>query len=100
MLLLVPAHAQKLIALSYHDVVTKKNGDVYAVTSAQLRSHLDFLERAGYQPISLNYLRKVQQGKLSLPDRAVLLFPVCTTFLVLFFLSNLTGLCLWQHGCH
>ncbi len=73
MLLLVPAHAQKLIALSYHDVVTKKNGDVYAVTSAQLRSHLDFLERAGYQPISLNYLRKVQQGKLSLPDRAVLL---------------------------
>jgi biofilm PGA synthesis N-glycosyltransferase PgaC len=73
MLIMVPAQAQKLVALSYHDVTKEKGADIFTVTAAQLKSHLDYLDRAGYQPVSLDDLSKAQRGELQLPDRAVLL---------------------------
>ena len=67
-----PANAQ-LISLAYHDVVDDPDKDPYALTRTELRAHLEFFRKNGYQPVSLNYLGKVQTGKARLPDRAVLL---------------------------
>jgi|GEM_PF-9733 len=69
---MLPANAQ-LISLAYHDIVDGRHKDPYALTRAELREHLEFFKSNGYQPISLNYLKKVKAGKARLPDRAVLL---------------------------
>jgi peptidoglycan/xylan/chitin deacetylase (PgdA/CDA1 family) len=60
-------------ALTYHDIVLKKNGDAFAITAAELRRQLDYLARAGYHPISLRALERAGQGKEALPAKPVLL---------------------------
>ncbi len=71
-LITAPVKAQ-LYAFAYHDVVRIENGDRFAITRAELRSHLKYFRRNGYQPISLAYLKKASRGELQLPSRAVLL---------------------------
>jgi biofilm PGA synthesis lipoprotein PgaB len=72
LLLVFPVQAQ-LISLAYHDVVEDRHKDSYALTRAELVDHLEFLRKNNYQPISLAYLKRVQEGRARLPDRAVLL---------------------------
>lgn len=72
-LAVAPVDAQPVYAFAYHDVVSTKNGDRFAITRDEFRAHLEFFRRHGFQPISLSYLRKAARGQLRLPERAVLL---------------------------
>ncbi|HLF24676.1 MAG TPA: polysaccharide deacetylase family protein, partial [Burkholderiales bacterium] len=62
-----------IAALAYHDIVATKNGDPFAVTTADFRRQLDYLVRAGYRPISLAALERARVGKEALPSKPVLL---------------------------
>jgi peptidoglycan/xylan/chitin deacetylase (PgdA/CDA1 family) len=59
--------------LTYHDIVSQKNGDTFAITAAELRRQLDYLAHAGYHPISLRALERAGDGKEALPAKPVLL---------------------------
>ena len=72
-LLAMPANAQPVYAFTYHDIVAVENDDAFAITQDELRSHLEFFRRQGFQPVNLSYLGKAARGQLRLPPRAVLL---------------------------
>ncbi|MEE8482054.1 MAG: polysaccharide deacetylase family protein, partial [Acidiferrobacterales bacterium] len=67
------AKAQQVYSFAYHDVVSVETDDAFAITRSELRAHMEFFRRYGFQPISLAYLNKAARGQLRLPDRAVLL---------------------------
>lgn len=75
LLLVAPSLAAEtdIPALTYHDIVQKKNGDPFAITAAELRRQLDYLAHAGFHPISLRALERAGQGKEALPAKPVLL---------------------------
>lgn len=60
-------------ALTYHDIVQKKNGDVYAITAGEFARQMDYLAHAGYHPVSLRALQRARAGKEALPPKPVLL---------------------------
>lgn len=72
-IMVFPVYAQSLFALTYHDIVETRSDDLYAITRDEFSRHLKYLQKHKYQPISLKYLQKVQQGQAKLPDRAILL---------------------------
>jgi poly-beta-1,6-N-acetyl-D-glucosamine N-deacetylase PgaB len=65
--------AAELTALVYHDIVSRATTDDYAVSVTDLREQMDALKRLGYQPVSLQTLADVAQGRAELPHKAVLL---------------------------
>jgi peptidoglycan/xylan/chitin deacetylase (PgdA/CDA1 family) len=65
--------AAELTALVYHDIVSGTTTDDYAVSVPDLREQMDALKRLGYQPVSLQTLADVAQGRAELPHKAVLL---------------------------
>jgi peptidoglycan/xylan/chitin deacetylase (PgdA/CDA1 family) len=67
------ADASELTALVYHDIVENRGSDEYALTIDEFEEHLAYLKKQGYRPISLADLSAARQGKVVLPDRAVLI---------------------------
>lgn len=67
------AVASEIAAIAYHDIVAQPNGDPYAITVQDLERQMAYLQKAGYQPISLRQLEDARQGRASLPPKPVLL---------------------------
>ncbi len=79
LLLLFPAAlaANSFSSLCYHEVHPINQGDLhpdqYAISSENLRRHFDYIQGNGFNPISIDQLLAAQQGKTTLPEKAVLL---------------------------
>jgi peptidoglycan/xylan/chitin deacetylase (PgdA/CDA1 family) len=69
----LPVYGAELTTLTYHDIVEKKNGDAFAITKNDFIQHMHYLKTQGYQPISLQFLDDVRNGRAVLPEKAVLL---------------------------
>lgn len=67
------AGAAEIPAIAYHDIVSAKNGDPYAITVKDFERQMAYLHTAGYRPISLRVLEEVRRGKAALPAKPVLL---------------------------
>lgn len=59
--------------VAYHDIVSTRNADPYAITVAQFEQQLDHLQRNNYRPISLRELEAARRGTQPLPTKPVLL---------------------------
>jgi biofilm PGA synthesis lipoprotein PgaB len=68
-----PALAAELPVLVYHDIVTGKPQDDYAVSRAMFAEQMAFLHDNGYRPVSLHTLADVAAGRGQLPEKAVML---------------------------
>lgn len=66
-----------LIALCYHDVREDVRGDLdedeFAVSTAHLIQHFQWLKDNGYQPVSIDQIEAARNGGKPLPEQAVLL---------------------------
>lgn len=60
-------------AVAYHDIVSVRGTDPYAITVAQFEQQLAYLKRKGYQPISLKTLDAARRGPQRLPPKPILL---------------------------
>lgn len=60
-------------AVAYHDIVSVRSTDPYAITVAQFEQQLAYLKRKGYQPISLKTLDAARRGLQRLPPKPILL---------------------------
>lgn len=69
----LPVCGAELTTLTYHDIVDKRNGDEFAITKKDFIQHMKYLKTQGYQPISLQFLDDVRNGRAVLPEKAVLL---------------------------
>lgn len=69
----LPVCGAELATLTYHDIVDKKNGDDFAITRQDFTQQMQYLKTQGYQPISLQFLDNVRNGRAVLPKKAVLL---------------------------
>ncbi|HML34857.1 MULTISPECIES: poly-beta-1,6-N-acetyl-D-glucosamine N-deacetylase PgaB [Sporomusa] len=69
----LPAAANDVLILCYHDVAEKPGNNIYTVTPAALRSHLDYLKENGYTPISLKEYIAASKGEDKLPAKPVML---------------------------
>lgn len=69
----LPAVANDVLILCYHDVAEKPGNNIYTVTPAALRSHLDYLKENGYTPISLKEYIAASKGEDKLPAKPVML---------------------------
>ncbi|SEP09740.1 biofilm PGA synthesis lipoprotein PgaB [Propionispora vibrioides] len=67
------ANAKEVLVLCYHNVTDQPGQDIYAVTPANLKSHLTYLKEQGYTPISLKEYIAASQTGAALPDKSVLL---------------------------
>lgn len=67
------AQATELTALAYHDVVADPGSAPYGVSRSMFVAQMDYLKQNGYRPVNLELLKKVQEGKARLPDKAILL---------------------------
>lgn len=67
------AQAAELTTLVYHDVVSEPGNEPYSVSRSMFVAHMDYLKANGYQPVSLDLLAKVKQGKARLPEKPLLL---------------------------
>jgi len=65
--------AAELTVLTYHDIVADPGEDAYSVSRSTFVAQLDYLQRHGYQPVTLSLLDKVMQKQASLPNKAILL---------------------------
>lgn len=63
----------ELIVLTYHDIVAEVGKNGYSTSRSNFVAHMDYLETHGYQPVSLPFLTKVDNGEAQLPKKAVLL---------------------------
>ncbi|BFM08752.1 poly-beta-1,6-N-acetyl-D-glucosamine N-deacetylase PgaB [Halioxenophilus aromaticivorans] len=76
-LALAAGQATDLIALCYHDVREDVRGDMdedeFAVSTAHLIQHFQWLKDNNYQPVSLDQIEAARSGGQPLPERAVLL---------------------------
>ncbi len=63
----------EIAVLTYHDIVAQRGGDAYAVTRDDLRSHLAYLKREGYTPVSLAQIERAGRGGAALPAKPVVL---------------------------
>ena len=72
-----PAEPRVLHVLAYHDVrddvVASVDADQYAISTANLVSHFQWLRAHGFVPVSVAQIVAVQTGGAPLPDKAVLL---------------------------
>lgn len=59
--------------LAYHDIVSTRNGDAYAITVKEFEAHMAYLRDAGYTPIDVNSLEAARAGRAQLPAKPVLL---------------------------
>ncbi|MDA3914919.1 poly-beta-1,6-N-acetyl-D-glucosamine N-deacetylase PgaB [Oleiagrimonas sp.] len=76
LLIALPAHAGRLVILSYHDVFTPADGpitDPDAISLDHFVGQLDYLHAHGWTPISAAQLRASMRGGPALPDKAVML---------------------------
>jgi len=71
--LLQPSPTSELTVLTYHDIVADPGADAYAVSRSRFVAQMDYLQRHGYQPVTLSLLDKVSKKQASLPHKAVLL---------------------------
>lgn len=67
------ARAGDIAAIAYHDIVSSKNSDAYAVTLRDFERQMEYLASQGYHPVSLRALEEARQGKAVLPEKPVLL---------------------------
>jgi biofilm PGA synthesis lipoprotein PgaB len=67
------AQAAELTALVYHDVAAGHSDEPYVVSHAMFEAQLDYLRARGYQPIDLDTLSRVYEGRAALPEKALLL---------------------------
>ncbi|MDG4866917.1 poly-beta-1,6-N-acetyl-D-glucosamine N-deacetylase PgaB [Guyparkeria sp. 1SP6A2] len=67
----------QFMAVCYHDVrddvVTGRDADPYAVSTARLVAWFDWMQANGWQPVSLQQIIEARSGGAPLPDNAVLL---------------------------
>ena len=72
-----PAEQAVLHVLAYHDVRDRVTVDVdddqYAISTANLISHFQWLRLHGFVPVSLDDVMRAQAGLARLPEKAVLL---------------------------
>ena len=61
-----------VLVLEYH-MVNDQEDDVCAVTTADFKQQLAYLAEQGYQPISLLDFMKAKKGKVTLPEKPVVL---------------------------
>jgi len=67
------ANNDKLIVLTYHDIVADADTDPYSTSRSAFVAHMDYLQTHGYNPVSLSLVEKVYQKQANLPPKAVLL---------------------------
>ena len=69
-----PFKEGQFLVLSYHAVALRGiAGDRYTVTQGQFAEQMDYLNTHGYHPVSLQDVLDAQDGKKTLPPKAVLL---------------------------
>ncbi len=72
-----PAEPHVLHVLAYHDVrddvVAAVDADQYAISTANLISHFQWLRQHGFTPVSVEQIVAARAGGAPLPDKAVLL---------------------------
>lgn len=72
--LFAPALADIAIpVVAYHDIVPTRTADPYAITIDEFDQQLAYIQRNGYQPISLAALHAARSGVASLPAKPILL---------------------------
>ncbi len=71
------APANAWVAVAWHDVrdVVERDvdADAFAVSTRELAAQFEWLQRHGWQPVSLQQLIDAHEGRAALPPRAVLL---------------------------
>jgi biofilm PGA synthesis lipoprotein PgaB len=60
-------------AITYHDVTDQAGSDPYAVTTANLTQHFEWLRKEGYSVVGLDEILAAANGGPALPQKAVLL---------------------------
>jgi biofilm PGA synthesis N-glycosyltransferase PgaC len=65
--------ADALVAIAYHDIVDNTGSDRFALSKRDFRAHLQYLQKNGYQPVSLADLERARRGTAPLPPKPVLL---------------------------
>ncbi|NOZ51898.1 MAG: polysaccharide deacetylase family protein [Gammaproteobacteria bacterium] len=63
----------ELTVLTYHDIVADPGDDRHAVSRSTFVAQMDYLQRQGYQPVTLSLLDNVAKKQALLPNKAVLL---------------------------
>jgi biofilm PGA synthesis lipoprotein PgaB len=75
----VPAAAAtgEWVAVSWHDVrdqvAREVDADAFAVSTGDLAAQFEWLQREGWQPVSLQQIIDAREGRATLPPKAVLL---------------------------
>jgi biofilm PGA synthesis lipoprotein PgaB len=73
----IAAGGQTIWAFSWHDVrdevVNDADPDPYAISTKNLTEFFDYLNRRGYEPVSVQQLLDARMGLSPLPDKPVLL---------------------------
>jgi peptidoglycan/xylan/chitin deacetylase (PgdA/CDA1 family) len=69
----IPASAQPLVSLVWHDVATTPGRDKLAVTPRELKRQLEYVRRQGYTPVTLAQVIRAHRGQGRLPRKPILL---------------------------
>jgi poly-beta-1,6-N-acetyl-D-glucosamine N-deacetylase len=60
-------------AITYHDIVERRDADEFALTRDEFRQQLRYFKSEGYTPVSLRQLDAARRGTAVLPPKPVLL---------------------------
>lgn len=72
-LLATPLPAAEIPVLAYHDVVVGQPTDDFSVSASAFREQMQYLQRRGYRPISLQTFSDAARGKTVLPGKPIVL---------------------------
>jgi peptidoglycan/xylan/chitin deacetylase (PgdA/CDA1 family) len=73
LLAIVPAVADTIPAIAYHDIVERRGADEFAITVKEFHRQMRYLRKEGYTPVSLRKLDAIRRGEERLPPKPVLL---------------------------
>ncbi|MDH5325012.1 MAG: polysaccharide deacetylase family protein [Gammaproteobacteria bacterium] len=73
LVVLPTAHGKQLTVLTYHDVVTEFNGDMFSVTRSEFVAQMDHLYNNNYHVISLSELKVYEKYPEQMPEKTIIL---------------------------
>jgi len=69
----IQAHAEVFLSFVYHDVVSERKGDHFAVTTEDFIKQMEYFRAHDYHPVTLDALIAAKEGRASLPENPVLI---------------------------
>ncbi|MFQ5543749.1 MAG: poly-beta-1,6-N-acetyl-D-glucosamine N-deacetylase PgaB [Nitrospiria bacterium] len=69
----MPAHAEPFLSFVYHDVVSDREGDHFAITTKDFIAQMEYFRAHNYHPVTLDALIASKEGRIPLPENPVLI---------------------------